>query len=68
MESTKQQLITDIENLLNTYQDVKPTYINPKLLEFMDTDTLKQIIHSLLNQQEKCNDDNIEWLEQFKKH
>lgn len=68
MESAKQQLITDIENLLNTYQDVKPTYINPKLLEFLDTDTLKQIIHSLLNQQEKCNDDNIEWLEQFKKH
>jgi len=68
MESTKEQLILDIENLLNRYDGLKPTHIDPALLQFMDRQTLLSIIDSILRQQEKTNESNIEWLEQFKKH
>lgn len=68
MESTKEQLITDIENLLNRYGEIKPTHINPKILQFMDKQTLLSIIDSILRQQEKTNETNIEWLEQFKQY
>jgi len=66
MESTKEQLISDIQNLLNRYDGLKPTTINPDLLQFMDKATLLQIISSLLKQQENTNENNIEWLQQFK--
>lgn len=66
MESTKEQLIDDIQNLLNRYEGLSPTSINPALLEFMDRDTLLSIIASLLKQQENTNENNIEWLQQFK--
>lgn len=68
MEPNNEQLITDIENLLNRYSGLKPTHIDPKLLSFMDRDTLLHIIESLLRQQECVNESNIEWLEQFKSH
>jgi hypothetical protein len=68
MESTKEQLIHDIENLLNRYGDTNPTYINPNLLQFMDKQTLLNIVNSLLRQQEKTNESNLEWLEQFKRY
>lgn len=68
MESTKQQLIEDIQNLLNRYEGLSPTTINPVLLEFMDRDTLLSIISSILKQQENTNQDNLEWLEQFKQY
>lgn len=66
MESTNEQLIIDIQNLLNRYDGLNPTTINPNLLEFMDRETLLQIISSLLKQQENTNEDNFEWLQQFK--
>lgn len=68
MKSSKQQLINDIQNLLNRYDGLKPTHIDPGLLEFMDETTLRNIIDSLLRQQEKTNESNQEWLEQFKKY
>jgi hypothetical protein len=69
MSSTKIELISDIEKLLNSYGDeTPPTVINPALLEFMDEDTLRSIIDSLLRQKERVNEDNVEWLEQFKKY
>ena len=69
MSSTKQELIHDIETLLNSYdKEVSTTEINPALLEFMDEETLKNIIGSLLRQKETVNEDSIEWLEQFKKY
>jgi hypothetical protein len=68
MESTKQQLIDDIQNLLNRYEGLSPTTINPALLEFMDRETLLSIISSILKQQENTNQDNLEWLEQFKQY
>ncbi len=69
MSSTKKELIHDIETLLNSYGEKVPTtVINPALLEFMDEETLKSIIDSLLRQKETVNEDSIEWLEQFKKY
>ncbi|WP_345993975.1 hypothetical protein [Sulfurimonas sp. HSL-1716] len=64
----KQQLIQDIQNLLNSYDDMKKTDINPSLLEFMDEETLKGIISSLLDQKEQEKETDKEWLEQFKKY
>lgn len=64
----KEQLINDIQNLLNSYEGIHKTSINPALLEFMDEDTLISIIDSLLNQKEASKESDIEWLEQFKKH
>ena len=63
----KNQLIKDIQNLLNSYDNVKTTSINPNLLEFMDENTLVSIIESLLTQKEDAKDSDIEWLEKFKK-
>jgi hypothetical protein len=63
----KRQLIKDIQNLLNGYDGVKTTDINPALLEFMDEDTLVSIIGSLLDQKEDSKSADTEWLEKFKK-
>jgi hypothetical protein len=62
----KKQLIEDIQNLLNTYDGVKTTDINPTLLEFMDEDTLVNIISSLLDQKEDSKSADTQWLEKFK--
>lgn len=64
--SHKQQLIQDIQNLLNTYEGLQPTAINPNLLEFMDEETLKSIIGTLLDQKEASKESDTQWLEQFK--
>jgi hypothetical protein len=66
--SKKEQLIKDIQNLLNTYEGIHNTSINPKLLEFMDEDTLISIIDSLLTQKEDEKEPDSEWLEKFKKY
>jgi len=66
MSSRKEQLINDIQNLLNNYEGIRPTFINPDLLEFMDEETLVSIIDSLLNQKEDNKEADTEWLEKFK--
>ena len=64
--SRKEQLIQDIQNLLNTYDGVGDTLINPNMLEFMDENTLVSIIDSLLNQKEDSKESDLQWLEKFK--
>lgn len=66
--SRKEQLIIDIQNLLNTYEGIHKTSINPDILKFMDENTLVSIIDSLLNQKEDSKESDIEWLEKFKKY
>ena len=68
MTDRKQQLIDDIQNLLNNYEGIHKTEINPDLLAFMDEDMLVGIISSLLEQKEDSKDSDTEWLEQFKKY
>jgi hypothetical protein len=67
MTSRKRKLIEDIQNLLNTYTGISPTFINPELLEFMDEETLISVIDSLLAQKEEAKESDIQWLEKFKK-
>lgn len=67
MENRKKELIKDIESLLNSYEGGSVTRINPEMLAFMDENSLKGIIDSLLRQKEQCITSNHEWLEQFKK-
>ena len=62
----KEKLIDDIQQLLNTYEGVHETSINPNLLEFMDEDTLISIIDSLLVQKEASKEVDTEWLKTFK--
>jgi len=62
----KEKLINDIEQLLNTYEGVHETSINPNLLEFMDENTLINIIDSLLTQKEASKEVDTEWLKTFK--
>ena len=64
----KEKLIQDIQNLLNSYEGVHETSINPVLLEFMDEETLINIIDSLLKQKEASKESDLEWLEKFKKY
>ena len=64
--SEKEKIISDIEQLLNGYDGVEATQIDSKLLEFMDMESLKGVVESLLTQIENVNKDNLEWLEQFK--
>ena len=66
--SKKRQLIDDIQNLLNTYDGIHKTSINPALLEFMDEETLISIIDSLLTQKENSKESDTGWLEKFKKY
>lgn len=64
--SNKELLINDIQNLLNTYEGIHKTDINPALLEFMDEETLKKIIDNLLTQKENSKNADEKWLEKFK--
>lgn len=66
--STKEELISDIQNLLNSYDGIQKTNINPDILKFMDKDTLISIIDSLLNQKEDAKESDLEWLRKFKKN
>jgi hypothetical protein len=64
----KEELINDIQNLLNSYDDVHKTSINPNILKFMDEETLLRIIGSLLDQKEDAKEPDLNWLETFKKY
>lgn len=66
--STKEQLIFDIQNLLNSYDGIQKTDINPDILKFMDNNTLINIIDSLLDQKEHAKESDLQWLEKFKKN
>jgi hypothetical protein len=68
MEDTKYKLIKDIEKLLNSYEDLPPSTINPDLLQYLDESSLKDIISDLLTQKENTVTDNLEYLQQFKKY
>jgi len=67
MNERKKQLITDIQNLLNSYDADKTTSINHSLLEFMDENTLINIIDSLLIQKDNHVQADEKWLKKFKK-
>ena len=68
MINKKTELILDIQNLLNNYDESNSTNINPELLEFMDEDTLLGIVDTLLTQKEDSKESDLDWLDTFKKY
>ncbi len=65
--SQKEQLLKDIELLLNNYPEgLSATSIDPKILQFLDEESLKGIVRSLLEQKENVVESNREWMGQFK--
>ncbi|MEA3492160.1 MAG: hypothetical protein U9R27_09695 [Campylobacterota bacterium] len=64
---TKEELLADIEKLLQYDEHDKET-INPKLLAYLDIDTLISTKRSLLGRVGILSSADREWLEQFKRY
>lgn len=64
---TKEELLTDIEQLL-TYNPEEKTTINPNYLEYLSLEDLISIRNKLIAHIGQLKEDDIEWLEQFKKY
>jgi hypothetical protein len=64
---TKEELLTEIEALMAYKKEDKPT-INPNYLEYLEIEDLKSIKRGLLEKVGKLTQENIDWLEQFKKY
>lgn len=64
---TKEALLTDIEQLL-TYNPEEKTTINPNYLEYLSLEDLISIRKKLIARIGQLKEDDIEWLEQFKKY
>jgi len=64
---TKEELLYDIEALL-TYKPENKTSINPNYLEYLEIEDLESIKKSLLEKLGKLKEEDIAWLEQFKKY
>jgi len=65
--STKEELLSDIEALLKYDESDKDT-INPSLLKYLEIESLISTKRSLLSRVGKLSNEDIEWLEQFKKY
>jgi len=64
---TKEALLHEIEAIL-TYKPENKTSINPNYLEFLEIEDLENIKKGLLNKMGKLKEEDIAWLEQFKKY
>ena len=64
---TKEELLHEIEALL-TYKPENKTTINPNYLEFLELEDLETIKKGLLAKLGKLKEEDIKWLEQFKKY
>ena len=62
----KKTLLKEIDKLIS-YGKEEET-INPDLLAYLDTDQLLSIKRELLRRVGHLNDEDLEWLEQFKKY
>jgi hypothetical protein len=62
----KELLLQEIEKLMSYGKD-EPT-INPSLLEYLDIEALQNIKKSLEHKVGTLNEDDKQWLEQFKKY
>ncbi len=63
---TKEELLADIEKLMQYEPSDKET-INPRLLAYLDLDTLISIKTSLLKKAGRLSDEDKAWLQQFRK-
>jgi len=63
---TKEELLKEIEALL-TYNPEDKLEINPNYLEYLELEDLKSIKKALVAKIGKLKEEDIEWLQQFKK-
>ena len=63
---TKEELLHEIEAIL-TYKPENKTTINPNYLEFLELEDLENIKKGLLAKLGKLKEEDIRWLEKFKK-
>ena len=63
---TKEELLKEIEALLSYKPDEK-LEINPNYLEYLEISDLESIKNGLIQKVGKLSEDDIEWLQQFKK-
>lgn len=64
---TKEELLKEIETLLS-YKPEDKTTINPNYLEYLELEDLISIKKGLINKIGKLSDEDLDWLEQFKKY
>jgi len=63
----KEALLKEIEALL-TYKPENKTTINPNYLEYLELEDLESIKKGLMAKIGKLTQEDIEWLEQFKRY
>jgi len=63
----KEALLHEIEALL-TYKPENKTTINPNYLEYLELEDLENIKRGLMDKIGKLSQEDIEWLEQFKRY
>jgi len=63
---TKKELLKEIEALLS-YKPDDTLEINPNYLDYLEIEDLESIKKSLLAKIGKLSQEDIEWLQQFKK-
>ncbi len=63
---TKEELLKEIEALLS-YKPEEKTTINPNYLEYLEINDLESIKKALMDKIGKLSQEDIAWLQQFKK-
>ena len=64
---TKEELFKEIEKLL-AYNPEQKLEINPNYLEYLELEDLESIKTGLLKKVGILNEEDLDWLEQFKKY
>jgi len=62
----KEELLKEIEALLS-YKPEEKLEINPNYLEYLEVSDLESIKRGLIDKIGKLSEEDIEWLQQFKK-
>jgi hypothetical protein len=62
----KEELLKEIEALLS-YKPEEKLEINPNYLEYLEVEDLESIKKGLIRKIGKLSEEDIEWLQQFKK-
>jgi len=63
---TKEELLKEIEALLS-YKPEEKLEINPNYLEYLELSDLESIKNGLMKKIGKLSEEDIEWLQKFKK-
>ena len=63
----KEKLLKEIEILLS-YNPLESTTINPNYIEYLELNDLESIKANLIDKVGKIKEEDILWLEQFKKY